>query len=182
MPRVRRPWELRRAGWVLLLALLPGAVACDREGQDVPEGVQQGAREDAAPGTPPAREAPQRDPAERGAPPVALNPVQHEMRLLHEVMLEAVTAIANGNVTSVAKSLHVLHGAKEQTEAAIRAGTYTPPKNGEAIARFIELDEEFHGHLEVIVARSKENDVVGTATALGKALEGCQGCHAEFRF
>ncbi len=113
---------------------------------------------------------------------MTLNPVQHEMRLLHDVMLEAVTAIANGEVTSVAKSLHVVHGAKEQTEAAIRAGTYTPPKNGEAIARFVELDEEFHRHLELIVARSKENDVVGTAAALGKALESCQGCHTEFRF
>src|SRR5690606_15607036 len=116
------------------------------------------------------------------AAPSGQNPVQHEMRLLHQTMLQAVTAIGNGDVRPVAKALHVLHGAKEQTEKALRAGTYTPPKNGDALARFIELDEAFHDRLVPLVAKSKEDDVPGAAAALGKVLEACHGCHTEFRF
>lgn len=118
------------------------------------------------------------------APPVpsGLNPVQHEMRLLQDALLDAVRAIANGDVRGVAESLHEVHGAKEHTEGALRAGTYTPPKNGKNVARFIELDEEFHDRLVPLVTKSKANDVAGTAAALGKVLESCHGCHTEFRF
>lgn len=129
-----------------------------------------------------AEPAPEHHHGEAPAAPSGLNPVQHEMRLLHQTMLQAVTAIGNGDVRPVAESLHVLHGAKEQTEKALRAGSYTPPRNGDALARFIQLDEQFHDRLAPLVAKSKENDVAGAAAALGKVLEACHGCHTEFRF
>jgi len=114
-------------------------------------------------------------------PPPGTNPVQHEMRLLHDAMRDSVTAIANGDVKSIPESLHRVHAAKEATEAALESGTYKPPKNGDKIARFKELDGSFHRDLEGLVGNAARGDVPGTAIAFGKAMTACEGCHGEFR-
>lgn len=113
--------------------------------------------------------------------PSGTNPVQHEMRLLHETMRDTVTAIANGDVKGIPAQLHKIHGAKDATSAALKAGTYKPPKNGDKTDRFVELDETFHKELVGIVRAAQKNDVPATAEALGKALAQCNGCHSEFR-
>ncbi len=90
-------------------------------------------------------------------------------------------AIGMGDVRGVEHSLHKLHAAKEETEAALKGGSYHPPKNGENLARFHELDEAFHGQLGGLVQASRANDLPKTAEAVGKILGSCQGCHSEFR-
>ncbi|MBK7583076.1 MAG: cytochrome c [Myxococcales bacterium] len=119
--------------------------------------------------------------AAASAVPAGLNPVQNEMRLLLDAMRDTVTGIANGKVTTVPESLHKVHAAKEATAAALKAGSYKPPKNPDQIARFVELDEAFHGDLEKLVEAASKNDVPGTGRALGQALSSCQGCHEQFR-
>lgn len=111
----------------------------------------------------------------------ASNPVQHEMRLLTGALETAVRGIGQGDVRPVAHALHRVHLAKDATEAAIRAGRYRPPRNPERLDQFHALDEAFHAELGRLVQASARNDVAATATALGAVLQGCQGCHTEFR-
>ena len=116
--------------------------------------------------------------------PVALaakNPVQAEMRLLSEAMEATVRGIGSGDVREVEHALHQVHAAKEKTEAALKDGSYHPPKNGDKLARFAELDEAFHQELERLVEASRSNDVTKTTEALSNTLRACQPCHSEFR-
>ena len=111
----------------------------------------------------------------------AKNPVQAEMRLLNEAMEAAVRGIGAGDVREVEHALHRVHAAKETTEAALKDGSYHPPKNSDKLARFAELDEAFHRELERLVEASRSNDVTKTTEALSSALRACQPCHSEFK-
>ena len=113
--------------------------------------------------------------------PANLNPVQHEMLLLTAALESAVRGIGTGDVRPVEHALHQVHGAKEATSEAIADGSYRPPKNPDDIERFRELDEAFHAKLGKLVAASRANDLNATADALGEVLDGCPGCHTEFR-
>lgn len=120
-------------------------------------------------------------PALTTTPTAAANPVQAEMQLLTTTLQGAVLAIGLGDVRGIEHSLHQLHGAKEKTEAALKGGSYRPPKNGENVARFHELDETFHRQLERLVLASRANDIPRAAETVGQILGACQGCHSEFR-
>ncbi len=109
------------------------------------------------------------------------NVVQKEMRLLTNALQSAVLQIGMGNVTGVADELHRVHEAKEATEAAIRGGSYKPPKNADNLPRFQELDAAFHQQLEGLVKASKNNETAAAAQALSQVLQGCESCHTEFR-
>jgi len=115
-------------------------------------------------------------------PPEGLNPVQHEMRLLHEALRDTVSAVANGNVSTVPDSIHRVHGAKEATSRALKEGAYAPPKNPKEVQRFSEMDEAFHGDLVKLVVAAESGDVPATGRALGQVMSGCHGCHEHFRF
>lgn len=124
-------------------------------------------------------------PAEHAAAPpteaAPLNPVQHEMLLLTAALQNALAGVGRGDVSGIRHELHRVHGAKDATSAAIASGAYRPPRGADRIERFVELDEAFHQHLARMVGASKRNDVAAAAAALAAAVEGCQGCHAEFR-
>ncbi len=120
-------------------------------------------------------------PASTSSAASGANPVQQEMILLHGAMRTALDGIASGDVREVPHALHRVHEAKGATKAALEGGGYRPPKNGDKVARFRELDEAFHGHLERMVEAGARNDVEATGAAFGAAVAACQGCHAEFR-
>lgn len=120
-------------------------------------------------------------PPSTSSAPSGANPVQQEMVLLQGAMRTALDGIASGDVREVPHALHRVHEAKGATKAALERGGYRPPKNGDKVARFRELDEAFHGHLERMVEASARNDVAATGEAFGAAVGACQGCHAEFR-
>ncbi len=111
----------------------------------------------------------------------ASNPVQHEMLLLTTALANAVTGIGQGDVRSIRHDLHKVHAAKDATGEALRGGTYRPPSNPDQIALFEALDTAFHAHLERLVAASRKNDVPAAAEALALAVQGCHGCHLQFR-
>jgi len=134
--------------------------------------------EPAATTTPAAASAPTASPDHL---PKGVNAVQNEMRLLHEAMRDAVTAIANGNLPSIAESLHRVHRARELTEKAVEEKEYTLPKNPDKLEDFKAKDEAFHGELEKLVAASTSNDAKATSEQLGVVLSKCTDCHAQFR-
>lgn len=127
------------------------------------------------------------EPVAPGAAPAAAaqaptgNVVQQEMVMLTQTLQNAVRAIGLGNVTSIEHDIHRLHGAKEATDAAVRSGSYQLKKNPDKVARFQQLDHDFHEELVKLVVASRKNDVPAAAEALGGILKGCNGCHSEFR-
>lgn len=144
-----------------------------------------GAGEHAHPAPPPAEPAHPAPapaaPAPLAAAPAPANPVQREMRLLTAAIQSGVHGLGTGDVRGIALALHEVHGAKQATAAALKDGSYKPPKNGDQLARFVELDEAFHQLLYPLVKASQANDLPATATALGAVVNGCHACHQEFR-
>lgn len=112
---------------------------------------------------------------------LAANVVQSEMRLLHEAMRDAVTALALGRPGDIPASLERVDAARERTDEALESGTYVLPKNAARLDAFRALDESFHDQLAKLVAASRTNDVEATATQLGVVVGKCNGCHVQFR-
>lgn len=109
------------------------------------------------------------------------NVVQAEMRLLNEALRDSVTAIGYGQLGAIPEALHRVHHAREQTEHALEAGSYTLRKNAGDVKAFRALDEAFHGELEKLVEKANANDPAGVGTQLGVVLSKCDGCHSRFR-
>lgn len=108
------------------------------------------------------------------------NPVQIEMHLLTEALSTAPASFAAGDLRPLEHRLHAVHAAKEKTGAAIANGSYRPPKNAGALARFEELDRTFHAILEKLAEHAAKNEIVPAAGAYGQVLAACNGCHTEF--
>ncbi len=123
----------------------------------------------AAPTTAPSQEPPK-------------NPVQAEMRLLHEATRDWVTAIANNTLDTIPVGIRKVHGARMVTEAALKKGEYKPPKNGDNLEAFIKQDEAFHDELVKLLKASKASDLPAATKQLGVVLEGCTACHTKYRF
>ncbi|MBE7452671.1 MAG: cytochrome c [Kofleriaceae bacterium] len=101
------------------------------------------------------------------------------MRQLECAFQQAVSAVARDDLPSIARSLGVVHAAKDATAAAIAAGTWRPAR-GE-VAAFVALDEAFHRELEALYYASEARDHGKTGEAMGRALGLCQACHATYR-
>lgn len=121
-------------------------------------------------------------PAEAAAAPAGVNPVQNEMRILHEAAQDWVTAVANNTLHMIPVSIGKVHEARMLTEKAVAAGAYRPPKNGDALADFAKQDDAFHAELVTLLNASKGKDLPGTTKQLGVVLQSCTGCHLRFRF
>jgi hypothetical protein len=107
------------------------------------------------------------------------NPVQTEMRQLECALQRAVVAIGRDELASIAHDLHVVHAAREETERALAGGAWQPARGH--VEGFVALDEAFHRELESLVRAARAGDHGGSASALGRALAACQGCHAAYR-
>lgn len=174
-----------------VLAALPllAVLACSRPeppAQERPPGPPPAAAGSAtAGGATPQRATPTSPPST--APAAAIdcgslagaNPVQTEMRQLECAFQQAVSAFARDDLPSIARSLGVVHAAKDATAAAIAAGTWRPAR-GE-VAAFVALDEAFHRELEALYDASEARDHGKTGEAMGRALGLCQACHATYR-
>lgn len=152
--------------FILFISILFLAAGCTSEDgtQSSAEAVET--REDPAPSEPPAAD---------------LNVVQTEMQLLTTVLEHAVRGVGEGDVSHIAQELHQLHEAKEATEAAVKDGSYTLPKNSDQVSTFLTMDEVFHSQLEGMVHASRANDVPAMALAIGRTLNSCSSCHTLFR-
>jgi hypothetical protein len=156
-PRTNR--SIVRSATVIAAAMALMPVGCDRRATPAPVADAGGTEAEAPPG----------------------NAVQNEMRVLHEAMRDAVTAIAQGHLGDVSIALHRVHAAREATEAAVESGAYRLPKGAEHLEEFRALDDAFHAQLEKLEAAAHANDSEATATQLGATLAKCNACHARFR-
>ncbi len=114
--------------------------------------------------------------------PPTINPVQNEMRALHEAARDWVTAVSFNSLDSIPASIEKIHAARSATEAALEKGTYKPPRNGEKLAEFKRADEAFHGELVAFLGAAKDKDLARTTHQLGVVLDRCTACHQRFRF
>jgi cytochrome c556 len=117
-----------------------------------------------------------------GALAAPQNPVQAEMRLLHEATRDWVTAIAQNQLAAIPTGISRVHAARMVTEQALATGEYRPPKAGADLEQFKKQDEAFHDELVKLLRAAKANDLVAATRQLGTVLEGCTSCHAKFRF
>lgn len=120
--------------------------------------------------------------AEATRAPASGNPVQNEMRILHEAARDWVTAIANNTLDLIPASIGKVHQARMLTETAVEAGAYRPPKNGDALADFGKQDDAFHAELVKLLQASRAKDLPRTTKQLGVVLDSCTSCHLRFRF
>lgn len=116
------------------------------------------------------------------AVPTSSNPVQNEMRILHEAARDWVTAVANNTLEIIPASIGKVHEARMLTEKAVEAGAYKPPKNGDAVADFAKQDDAFHAELVKLIQAAKAKDLPAATNQLGDVLQGCTSCHLRFRF
>ena len=109
------------------------------------------------------------------------NVVQSEMRLLHEAMRDAVTALALGRLGEIPASLERVDAARARTDEALESGRYVLPKDAARLDAFRALDGAFYDQLERLVFTSRTKDVEATAAQLGVVVGKCNGCHVLFR-
>ena len=112
----------------------------------------------------------------------ASNPVQIEMRALHEGARAWLTAVSFNSLDSIPPTIEKIHAARNATEAALEQGTYKPPRNGERLDDFKRADEAFHAELVAFLGAAKDKDLVRTTHQLGVVLDRCTDCHQKFRF
>ena len=120
--------------------------------------------------------------AQQATTAASANPVQHEMRVLHEATRDWVTAVANNDLAQIPASIPRIHQARTATEKALESGSYRPPKNPDRLEDFKKQDEAFHDSLVELLKAAKEKDLPRTTEQLGTVLQGCTSCHLEYRF
>ncbi len=114
--------------------------------------------------------------------PGGLNVVQYEMQLLTKAMQDILLHIANNDLAQVSVEISKVHPIYELTHSALEQGLYKPPANSDNVPGFASRDDAFHNDLVLLVRAARANDLPAASTAYGKLVEGCTGCHTEFRF
>jgi len=118
-------------------------------------------------------------PAAAAAP---ANPVQAEMRALHDATRDWVTAIADNDLARIPPGISRVHAARQVTEQALLKGEYRPPKASDDVAGFTRQDEAFHDELVKLLEAARASDLPRATRQLGVVLEGCTTCHQKYRF
>lgn len=110
------------------------------------------------------------------------NPVQAEMRALHDATRDWVTAIADNDLARIPPGIARVHAARQVTEQALLKGEYRPPKASDDVEGFTRQDEAFHGELVKLLEAARASDLPRATRQLGVVLEGCTTCHQKYRF
>ena len=114
--------------------------------------------------------------------PEGVNIVQFEMRLLTAAMQNILQLIADERLDEIPGQIRQVHPAYELTHQALEDELYRPPVNPDQIEEFIEVDDEFHDILRGLVGAARDDDLQGVTEHYSELVEGCAGCHGQFRF
>ena len=109
------------------------------------------------------------------------NPLKEEMRLLNKAFKNLMDSLVLHNPASIEAPVREVLEAKEKTEAALEEGKIMLPRNNDKMELFKELDTEFHMKLEKLVELSKKGDMPAIQEMAHELLDGCVGCHNDFR-
>ncbi|MDO8445535.1 MAG: hypothetical protein Q7T53_05435 [Deltaproteobacteria bacterium] len=115
------------------------------------------------------------------APAAGVSPVKIEMRLLNDAFKNLIDSLILNTPETIEEPFHEIHKAKANTEAALEKGEIKLPKNGDKMKQFIELDEQFHKKLEILIEASRKKDMKTVQETTHKLLNGCVQCHSKFR-
>ena len=115
------------------------------------------------------------------AEPSSGNPVVDEMRLLADAMKTVEAAIEKGDLSPIPHALHSVHHARHQTEKAVAAGDYRPPKNPDDLDGFKKMDDQFHAELEKLVGIAQDGNVEAARAQVAVLERGCVECHERFQ-
>lgn len=103
------------------------------------------------------------------------------MRLLTDAMNKALLIIANGDLKDLPPTIFAVHGARNETEKAIKEGRYKPPKNPDDLEGFTATDTAFHDQLVRMVKAAKAGDRKEATAAYADVVIGCTNCHQQYR-
>ena len=115
------------------------------------------------------------------APAAGVNPVKAEMRLLDDAFKNLIDCLILNTPEGIEEPFHEVHKAKANTEAALEKGEIKLPKNGDKMKQFVEMDEQFHHKLEILIEASRKKDMKAVQEVTHKLLNGCVQCHSKFR-
>lgn len=110
-----------------------------------------------------------------------ISPVKIEMRLLNDAFLNLIDSLVLNTPDLIEEPFHKVHMAKANTEKALEKGEIKLPKNGDKIKQFVELDEQFHKKLEVLIEAAGKKDMKEIQEVTHKLLNACVQCHSKFR-
>jgi len=111
-----------------------------------------------------------------------VNLVKEEMLVLDPAFKKIIDAVVLGDLRYIKPALIEVHEARENVEKAVKAGQkITLQKNQDKIKEFVELDDKFHGELEILekAAMAGNKNVVRDQTH--KLLDACVVCHEGFK-
>ena len=103
------------------------------------------------------------------------------MRLLTDAMNKSLLIIANGDLKDLPPTIFAVHGARNETEKAIKEGRYKPPKNSDDLEGFTATDTAFHDQLVRMVKAAKAGDRKEATAAYADVVIGCTNCHQQYR-
>lgn len=115
------------------------------------------------------------------APAAGVTPVKAEMRLLNDAFKNLMDALILNTPETIEEPFHEVHKAKANTEKALEKGEIKLPKNGDKMKQFVEMDEQFHKKLEMLIEASRKKDMKAVQETTHKLLDGCVQCHSKFR-
>jgi len=110
-----------------------------------------------------------------------VSPVKIEMRLLNDAFKNLIDSLILNTPEGIEEPFHEVHKAKANTEAALEKGEIKLPKNGDKMKQFVEMDEQFHKKLEILIEASRKKDMKTVQETTHKLLNGCVQCHSKFR-
>lgn len=109
------------------------------------------------------------------------SPIRVEMRLLDAAFKNLIDSLLFNNPKTIEEPFHEVHKAKANTEKAIEKGEIKLPKNGDKMNEFVELDEQFHKKLVMVIEASRKGDMKKVREVAHKLLNSCVQCHNRFR-
>ncbi len=115
------------------------------------------------------------------AQPSSANPLIEEMITLDNAFRDIVSAVALSDTEKVHAALQSMLGVMEKTQAGMRTGMVTLPKNASRNKEFIERDKKFHEKLDALDRATLRNNQREMVRVTKQLLDGCVQCHQTFR-
>lgn len=111
-----------------------------------------------------------------------VNLVKEEMLVLDPAFKKIIDAVVLGEMRFIKPALAEVHEAREMVEKAVKSGQkITLQKNQDKLKEFIELDDQFHEDIEVLLKAAGAGNKKVVRDQTHKLLNACVVCHERFK-